>query len=282
VLSVLPGGPQAGASLVEHPGVNKISFTGGAATGRKIAVACASQLKPLVLELGGKSANVVFDDADLDKAVEVAARIVGLAGQACTLPSRILVQEGIYDEFLGRVAAAIKQVPVGDPMDPATLMGPVITADACTRVLSMVERAAAEPGVEVLTGGGRVGGDLADGFYVQPTVVSNVAPEAEIALQEVFGPVTAATRFTDEEEAVAMANATTYGLAGYVHTRDVSRALRMASALEAGNIGVNGGDAPAGPGAPFGGVKESGYGREGGLNGLLEFVNVKNVLIETS
>ena len=279
VVNVLPGGPGAGAALVAHPGVDKVSFTGGGATGRRIAVACAENLKPVLLELGGKSANIVFDDADLPKAVASAVSIIGLAGQGCTLPSRLLVQESVYDDFLPMVAAALSQVPVGDPLDTKTMMGPVISSAACDRILGMIERAGGD-GAEIVTGGVRLSDGLADGYFIAPTLIRDVDPASEIARDEVFGPVVAATTFSDEEEAIEIANGTRYGLAGYVQTREVSRAIRVASALDAGSIGVNGGGAPAGPGAPFGGVKESGYGREGGLGGLLEFVRVKNVMID--
>lgn len=282
VVTVLPGGPDAGEALVRHPGVAKVSFTGGGPTGRKIAAACGEQLKPVLLELGGKSANIVFPDADLAKAAETAASVIFSAGQACTLPTRILVHESIYDEFTAMVAGALGQIPLGDPLDPATMMGPVISEAAVERILRTVDEATRDNGAELLTGGSRAGGELASGYYIEPTLLGNVSPTSEVAQNEVFGPVTAAIRFSDEEAAVAIANGTPYGLAGYVHTRDVSRVLRLASALEAGTVAFNGAGAPAGPGAPFGGYKESGYGREGGKLGVLEFVQHKTVSVALS
>ncbi|MCV7222095.1 aldehyde dehydrogenase [Mycolicibacterium elephantis] len=282
VITVLPGGPEAGAALVEHPGVRKISFTGGGPTGRRIAAACGAQLKPVLLELGGKSANIVFPDADLAKAVETAASVVFSAGQACTLPTRAIVHESIYDEFTAMLAGALAQVQVGDPLDPTTAMGPVISAAASDRILGMVNHATRDTGAELLAGGNRKGDELAAGYFIEPTLLGNVAPDSEVAQDEVFGPVTAAIRFSDEDEAVAVANGTPYGLAGYLHTRDLARALRVASALESGTVAVNGAGAPAGPGAPFGGVKESGYGREGGRLGVAEFLQHKTVSIALS
>ena len=277
VVNVLPGGAVAGAALVAHPGVDKVSFTGGGATGRRIAVSCAENLKPILLELGGKSANIVFSDANLAKAVTSVVSIIGLAGQGCTLPSRLLVQDTFYDQFIEMAAGALSQIPVGDPFAPTTYMGPVINAGACDRIMGMIDRARTDGGT-IVVGGSR----LADGYFIAPTLVGGVDPSSEIAREEVFGPVVAATKFSDEDEAIQIANDSRYGLAGCVQTQDVSRALRMASALDAGSIGVNGGGAPGPAGAPFGGVKESGYGREGGLGGLLEFVRVKNVMIDIS
>ena len=278
VVNVIPGGPEAGAALVAHPDVAKISFTGGTATARKIAAAAGETLKPLVLELGGKSANVVFDDADVSAAVAHATSIIGLAGQGCTLPSRLLVQEGVYEQVAQGVAEAMAAVPVGDPFDPGSLVGPVINQSACERIEGMIDRAKTDS--RLLAGGGRLGGPLADGYFISPTVFADVDPVSELARREVFGPVLAVIPFRDETQAIEIANDTEYGLAGYIHTRDLGRAHRVAAALDAGNIGVNGGGAPAGPHAPFGGVKQSGYGREGGLAGVLEFTRSKNVQIQ--
>lgn len=281
VINVVPGNAEAGAALVSHPGVDKVSFTGGGATGRKIAVACAENLKPMLLELGGKSANIVFENADLSKAVASAVSIIGLAGQGCTLPSRLLVQDSLYDQFIEMVSGALGQIPVGDPLEETTVMGPVINATACDRILGMVERAKADGG-QIVAGGSRLGGELADGYFIPPTLVGDVDPGSEIARDEVFGPVVAAIRFQDEDDAVRIANDSKYGLAGYVHTKDISCALRVCAALDTGSIGVNGAGAPGPAGAPFGGVKESGYGREGGLGGLLEFTRLKNVMVDIS
>jgi aldehyde dehydrogenase (NAD+) len=280
VVNVVTGDGSAGAALVAHPGVDKISFTGGIATARAISMAASKRLTPLLLELGGKSANIVFDDADMSKALNSALGISALAGQACIVPSRLLVQDSVYDRFVESVTSALTQIPVGDPFDEQTLMGPVISEAACERILGFVDRARDAGSGKLLLGGERLGGSLADGYYVAPTVFGDVDNATEIAQQEIFGPVLAVVRFTDEDEAVALANDTEYGLAAYVHTRDLSRAIRVASALDAGNVGVNGGGAMGGPEAPFGGFKQSGYGREGGKAGVLEFVRLKNVMVD--
>jgi aldehyde dehydrogenase (NAD+) len=279
VVNVVPGGPEAGEALVRHPDVDKISFTGGPAAAARIQRAAADSLTPLVLELGGKSANVVFQDADLDRLCTFAAILTSINGQGCTLPTRLLVHEKIYDEAVGRVVSALGSVRVGDPLDDTTGMGPVISEAACARILGMIDRARTGGSGTLLLGGERLGGKLADGYFLPVTVFGDVDPASEIAQSEVFGPVLAITRFATEDEAVALANGTRYGLAAYVHTRDISRALRLASALTAGNIGINGAGAPAGYAAPFGGVKDSGYGREGGRDGIMEFLTTKNVAI---
>jgi aldehyde dehydrogenase (NAD+) len=280
VLNVVPGDASAGAALVAHPGVDKISFTGGLATARSISQACSQRLTPLLLELGGKSANIVFDDADLGKALKSALSIIVLSGQGCIVPSRLLVQDSIYDGFVESVTAALSRIRVGDPFDPRSVMGPVISEAACARILGFVARARDGGNGKLLLGGDRLGGELSDGFYLPPTVFGDVSNQSELAQQEVFGPVLAVLRFSDEDEAVAMANDTEYGLAAFVHTRDMSRGVRVPAALDVGNVGVNGGAAMGGPEAPFGGVKQSGYGREGGKGALMEFLRIKNVMVD--
>jgi aldehyde dehydrogenase (NAD+) len=280
VLNVVPGDASAGAALVAHPGVDKISFTGGVATARAISQACSQRLTPLLLELGGKSANIVFDDADLGKALTSALGIIALSGQGCIVPSRLLVQDSIYDGFVESVTGALSRIRVGDPFDPRSVMGPVISEAACARILGFVDRARDGGDGKLLLGGDRLGGELSDGFYVPPTVFGDVNNQSELAQQEVFGPVLAVLRFSDEDEAVAMANDTEYGLAAFVHTRDMSRGVRVPAALDVGNVGVNGGAAMGGPEAPFGGVKQSGYGREGGKGALMEFLRIKNVMVD--
>jgi acyl-CoA reductase-like NAD-dependent aldehyde dehydrogenase len=279
VVNVLAGAGETGAALVGHPQVDKISFTGGRATARKIAAACAETLKPALLELGGKSANLVFADADLDEAVRTTLVFTARSGQGCTVPSRLLVQSSIYDEFVETAAAAAQAVKVGDPFAPDTEMGPVISGAACDRILGMVERARAE-GATLVAGGRRSDGELAPGFFIEPTVLADVDNRSELGREEVFGPVLAAMRFSDEQEAVALANDSVYGLAAYVHTRDISRALRLAGELQAGSVGINGGTVPGGPFAPFGGTKQSGYGKIGGLAGVFEFTRTKNVQVK--
>jgi len=277
-VNVVPGGPEAGSALASHPGVDKISFTGGISTAIHVQTAAAAAVTPTVMELGGKSANIVFEDADIARASGHASGIVRLAGQACTLPTRLLVHESIHDEVVERVATLFRGVKVGDPFAKDTQMGPVISEAACQRILSVVEEAR-RSGATIVTGGDRLGGELASGFFVSPTLVTGVDNRSDIAQKEIFGPVLAVIPFADEAEAVAMANDTDYGLAGYIHTTDLDRALRVAAQLEVGNVGINGGGAPAGYQAPFGGFRDSGFGKEGGREGLMEFIRTKNINI---
>jgi acyl-CoA reductase-like NAD-dependent aldehyde dehydrogenase len=278
VLNVIPGGPEAGEAMVRHPGVDKVTFTGGGGAGRKVLAAAAEHLKPVVLELGGKSANIVFADADLDAAVSTAVTVgvAALSGQACALPTRLLVESSVYDEVLEQVVDLTESIMVGDPTDEATLMGPVISQGACERILGVIERAQNEGAGKLLTGGTRLSGELAPGFFIKPTVFGDVDNRSHLARQEIFGPVLSVMRFESESEAVQLANDTPYGLAGFVFTSDVTRAHEVAAGLEAGYIGVNHFPVP-GATSPFGGVKESGFGREGGEAGIKEFVRIKNV-----
>jgi aldehyde dehydrogenase (NAD+) len=283
VLNVVPGGPEAGQALVSHPGVDKISFTGGPATARKVLTAAAEHLVPVVLELGGKSANVVFADADLDAAVmtSVMAGIVNAAGQACVLPTRMLVADDVYDEVEARAADLARGVRVGDPFADGIQMGPVINDAACQRILGVIEQARDDGSGRLVAGGERLGGDLADGYFITPTVFGDVDHDSSLAQDEIFGPVLAMTRFADEDEAVALANGTRYGLGAIVYTNDLRRAHRVAARLDAGSLGINA-FPPMPVNAPFGGMKESGFGREGGQAGVEEFLRVKNVYVSLS
>lgn len=280
VLNVVTGGPEAGDRLVRHPDVAKVSFTGGGVTARKIIAASAETVTPLVLELGGKSANLLFADADLDTTVgrAVMLSVVANAGQGCSFPTRLLVEQSIYDEVVERVRDIATGVRIGDPFDPATQMGPVVSADACARILAVVERARACS--RLVAGGNRLDGDLAGGYFIEPTVFADVPGDSELARHEVFGPVLSVTPFSSEDEAVELANSTVYGLAAYVQSRDIGRILRIVPRLKAGTIHVNGKSAMP-PNAPFGGYGESGYGREGGRAGLDEFLQIKNVFIQS-
>jgi aldehyde dehydrogenase (NAD+) len=278
-LNVVVGGAAAGDALVRHAGVDKVSFTGGTATARQVMAAAADTLTPLALELGGKSANIVFPDADLDTAASVAAMLgaVLLSGQGCALPTRLYVHDDVYDDVVGRVVSQVESVRVGDPFDPGVLMGPVVTARACERILGVIERARSAGAGTVLTGGTRLDGALADGYFVAPTVFGDTDHDSELARHEIFGPVLAVMRFRDEDEVVNLANDSPFGLAAYVHTRDLARAQRVARRLEVGTVTVNTFPGMS-PNAPFGGYKQSGFGREGGRAGIEEFVRRKNVL----
>lgn len=275
-VNIVPGGPEGGAALTSHPGIDKISFTGSGATARHILSAAQKNMTPVQLELGGKSASIVFDDADLDAFTQMGlAGIVNNAGQGCINPTRLLVQRGIYEAVLERLAATARALPVGDPTDPASVIGPVIDDRAVARIMGMIERAKAD-GSRLLAGGERMGGHLAGGYFIQPTVFADVAHKSELSQCEVFGPVLAVMPFDTEEEAIALANDTEFGLAGYVWTQDLKRAHRCARALVAGNIWVNGFTGiPAS--IPFGGVGQSGVGRLGGIHGLREFLRPKNI-----
>ena len=223
VLNVVVGGAAAGDALVRHPGVDKVSFTGGTATARLVMAAAAETLTPLTFELGGKSANIVFPDADLDVATSMAAMLgaVLLSGQGCALPTRLYVHDDVYDEVVGRVVAQIEAVRVGDPFDPSVLMGPVVSERACERILGVIARAVDEQSGSLLTGGARLDGALADGYFVAPTVFGDVDHDSSLAREEIFGPVLSVLRFHDEDEVVAKANDSDFGLSAYVHTRDV-------------------------------------------------------------
>ena len=279
VLNVVPGGAEAGQALVGDPRVGKISFTGGTRTAEAIMATAARHATPSVMELGGKSANIIFADADLDVAVPVAAFLGAalLSGQGCALPTRLFVHAEVYDEVVARVVAQVEALGVGDPLDRRTVVGPVVTEAALERILGVVDRAR-DDGAALLTGGHRVGGALGDGYFVAPTVFGEVRHGSDLATHEVFGPVLAVLRFDDEDEVVAQANDSAFGLAAYVHTADVSRALRVVEHLDVGTVTVNG-FPPMSPSAPFGGVKSSGFGREGGRAGIEEYVWRKNVTI---
>lgn len=283
VLNVVTGGPDAGAALVGDPRIGKISFTGGGATARRIVESSARTLTPVVLELGGKSAQLVFPDADLDLAAMtvVQACLANISGQGCVLPTRLLVHDAVYDRVASAVATAAGAIRIGRPFDDGVSMGPVIDATQCERILGVIDRARSTDAGILLTGGERIGGALSDGYFIAPTVFGDVDPYSDLAQHEVFGPVLAMMRFSDEEEALALANSTPYGLGGLVYTRDIDRAHRVAHRLRAGYVGINA-FPPMPPNAPFGGVKQSGYGREGGREGLFEFLQTKNVFVGLS
>jgi aldehyde dehydrogenase (NAD+) len=277
VLNVVVGGAATGAALVGHKGVDKISFTGGTAVGRTVMEIAARNLTPLTLELGGKSPNIIFPDADLDAAAEMAAYAGSavLSGQGCALPTRLYVHADVYDHVVHKVVETIRAMNVGDPLDSETLIGPVVTEAAMTRILGVIERAKAD-GAILLAGGTRLGGELAGGWFVAPTVFGDVDHDSDLARHEVFGPVLAVLRFDCDDEVLAKANDSEFGLSAYLHTGDTTRIERFVRELQAGSVVVNamGRSTPA---MPFGGTKRSGFGREGGRAGIEEMVRSKAV-----
>jgi aldehyde dehydrogenase (NAD+) len=283
VVNVITGfGETAGAALARHPGVDKVAFTGSNATGQKIVEASAGNLKRITLELGGKSPNIVFADADLDAAVPAAAMACFVnSGQICSAGTRLFVERKIYDEFTARVAEYGRNLRVGDSRDPSTEIGPLVSADQLARVTSYLDIGRQE-GAKPLVGGHRLmDGRLANGYFVPPTVFANVNNEMRIAQEEIFGPVLSAIPFDSYDEVVALANRTIYGLGSGVWTRDIAKAHGMAKALRAGNVWVNC-YLVFDPAVPFGGYKMSGYGREMGPNHVDEYLNVKSVWVKTS
>jgi 5-carboxymethyl-2-hydroxymuconic-semialdehyde dehydrogenase len=276
VLNVVHGfGETAGAALAAHPDVRLICFTGETATGSLVVAAGAPTLKRFSLELGGKSPVVVFDDADRDLAVDAAlAQIFSMNGQRCTAGSRLLVQRALYDELIEAVADRARNVRVGEPSDPATEVGPLIRAEHLERVLAYIQ-SAREQGAQVLAGGGRPSG-LECGNFLEPTVLGGVNETMRVFQEEIFGPVLVAMPFDDEDHAVRLANATRYGLAAYVWTTDLRRAHRVAHAIDAGLCWINSQNVRD-LRTPFGGVKDSGIGREGGDYAFEFYCNVEAV-----
>jgi acyl-CoA reductase-like NAD-dependent aldehyde dehydrogenase len=283
LVNVIPAGPAGGEALVGHPGVGKIHFTGGDGTARKILATAARNLTPVATELGGKSADIVFADADLDLATRLAARQgpIMQSGQNCSCSSRILVQDSIYDAFVEKLTAVIGEATIGDPLDPSVVFGPVVTQAAADRILGVIDRAVSERMGELIIGGKRLGGELAEGYYIEPTVFADVDNRSPLAVEETFGPVVSLMRFRDEDEAVALANDTVYGLNAFLQTRDLGRAHRVSRRLEAGSVWVNT-FSDLSPQSPYGGYKRSGSGRAGGLEGLYEFLQVKNIRMAIS
>jgi acyl-CoA reductase-like NAD-dependent aldehyde dehydrogenase len=279
VVNIVPGyGATAGQHLAGHPGVDKIAFTGSTAIGRKIVEASAGNLKRVQLELGGKGANIVFDDASLPAAVGGSAfAIFHNQGQACIAGSRLILHEKIADAFLESFLALARTIRLGNPLDPSTEMGPLTSAQHRDRVLGYV-KIAKEQGGEVLLGGGApAASELANGYYLEPTVV-RARPADRVCQEEVFGPFVSVTTFRDEEEVVAIANGTTYGLGGGLWTRDLQRAHRMAAAMRTGMVWINC-YKRVNPGSPFGGVASSGYGREMGFEAMHDYTEAKSVWV---
>jgi acyl-CoA reductase-like NAD-dependent aldehyde dehydrogenase len=288
VLNVLTGyGAEAGAALIEHPLVGKLSFTGSTAVGKLVMHAAADRIIPVSLELGGKSPCIVFPDMVRDGAVDdavvdgvVAAMRFTRQGQSCTAGSRLFLHRAIYEEFLGRLVDKLKMLKIGDPLDEATDMGSIINQKQFNRVCGYIEDGLSQKEARLLLGGlPPKDGPLSKGFFVQPTVFADVRNEWRIAREEIFGPVLCAIPFDSEEEAIRMANDSHYGLAAYVWTHDIARALRCAHAIESGWVQVNQGLGQS-PGHSYGGFKASGIGREFSLEGMLDsFTQRKSVTV---
>jgi len=279
VINVVTGlGPEAGAALAAHLDVNRVAFTGSTATGREIIKASAGNMKRLQLELGGKSPDIVFADADLDKAVPgVAMGVFGNTGQICFAGTRVFVQRSIQVEFVERLNTYSSKLKVGDPLAADTNLGPLISQRQLERVLGYVEKGGQE-GADLVVGGKRLGGDLANGYYIEPTVFCNVSNTMTIAREEIFGPVASVIPFDTVDEALKLANATEYGLASGLWTRNINTALKMAHGIEAGTVWVNC-YGLVDPSIGFGGYKQSGYGWKGGQAQIDGYLYQKAVYI---
>jgi aldehyde dehydrogenase (NAD+) len=281
VLNVVTAGDKAevGEVLTGDPRVDMISFTGSTATGRRIMARGAETLKKVFLELGGKSANVILDDADFASVVPSGSMICMHGGQGCAMTTRMLLPRSHYDEAVEMLKAAFEAVPYGDPNDPDNIMGPLINARQRDRVLGYIEKGRAE-GAELLVGGGRPA-HLQRGYYVEPTLFVDVDPDSTIAQEEIFGPVLAVIRYEDDDDAVRIANNSAYGLSGAVTSGSLDRAMGLARRIRTGTVSVNGG-LWFGPDSPFGGYKQSGNGREHGVAGFEEYLETKTIGVPAS
>ena len=283
VVNVVTGfGPEVGAPLVEHPLVNKVAFTGSDATGQRIYESAAKSLKRVSLELGGKSPNIVFGDAEMENAVKgVISGIFAATGQTCIAGSRLLIQRSIHQEFVERLVAFARTAKMGDPMNPDTQVGPITNKPQYEKVLEYIDIARSEGAVPLLGGGKPAQPELAKGWFVEPTIFDGVNNRMRIAQEEVFGPVLSIIPFEDDEDAIAIANDVMFGLAAGVWTQDMRRALKMADRLQAGTIWINTYRAISYL-SPFGGYKRSGIGRESGQDAIREYLQTKCVWISTA
>jgi aldehyde dehydrogenase (NAD+) len=279
VLNVVPGrGSVVGNALVDHPGVDAIAFTGSTEVGKQLMARAAKTLKKVSLELGGKSPNIVFADADLDAAARGAINAIFYGkGEVCAAGSRLLVEEAAHDELLSKVCERASKMSAGDPLHPKTRLGAIVSKEQMETVLSYVEAGKSE-GAKLLCGGERADIGTGKGYFVKPTVFDDVDPAMRIAREEIFGPVLATIRFKDAEDAIAKGNATVYGLAAAVWTRDVSKAHRVARAIKAGTVWINTYNLYD-PALPFGGFKESGFGRDQGKDALEKYTQTKSVWV---
>jgi acyl-CoA reductase-like NAD-dependent aldehyde dehydrogenase len=276
VVNIITGlGETAGAAIASHPGIDKVAFTGSTDVGRLILKASAGNLKRVTLELGGKSPNIIFSDADIDKALGASVgAFCFLSGQVCVAGTRVFVQETIYDEFVARLSSAASKFAIGDPFDPATLMGPLVSREQFDRVSRYLDVGQTD-GAQ-LTGGGRLG---ETGYFIKPAVFSGVRNDMRIAREEIFGPVASVIPFKDENDAILQGNDTQYGLAAGIWTNDLSRAHRVGRALKAGTVWVNT-YMTVDPISPFGGYKQSGIGRELGVHSLDAYTQMKSLYID--
>ncbi|WP_084525315.1 aldehyde dehydrogenase family protein [Nocardia vaccinii] len=275
-------GPTVGAHLVRHPDVRKLSFTGSTVTGRQIMREAADSIKKVTLELGGKGPNIVLDDADLDVAVDGSIFAFLLhAGQACESGTRLLLPDLLHDEFVDRLIRRVKTLKIGNPLDPSTDIGPVMSALQRDRILNYIERGKREGAEVVLGGGSPIGPEYERGFWVEPTIFTGVTNDMCIAREEIFGPVLSVLRYSSVDEAIQIANDTEYGLSAGVWSQDVQRALTVAEQLEAGSVWINDWHTISRH-MPFGGYKQSGIGRELGPDALDEFTEQKSVTIDLS
>ena len=279
VFNVVTGGRDTGAAVAAHPGINHITFTGSVPTGIAIMKAAADNVVPVTLELGGKSPNIIFGDADLERAAASSATtLMQNSAQTCTAPTRLLLERSAHDRFVDLLAQRIRTIRIGPGLDNPD-MGPVVSERQMNRVLGYLD-AGARDGATAVTGGGRsTARELARGYFIEPTLLDHVTPGSVLEQEEIFGPVLTVTTFESVDEAIAIANGTPYGLVTGIWTRDLSKALMLATAIKSGQVRINAYSVEGSIGLPFGGYKRSGFGREQGVEALANYTQIKNVMI---